>query len=208
MPRFDAPWHPPFAIQQMGRLDVEGRQTCRVSLGTHSGTHMDGPIHFIKGGQSIEKISLYKLIGEVAIVDFSYLGDNEPVTKDILDGVPVTKRMLFKFGWGKYWNTKKFYQGYPFFSKEAAEYLISKKVELVAMDTPSPDDSRIKFGEGALGKGEDSPIHKIFLKNDVILMEYVANLDKVKDYKGWNIIAMPLRIKGADGSPVRACIFR
>ena len=131
------------------------------------------------------------------------------VTKKMLDDIVLTKRILFNFGWGNYWkNQKQCYSNYPFFSEEAAEYLVSRDVVLIAMDTPSPDDSRVKLGKGALGSEEDSPIHKIFLRNNIILIEYVASLDKVKDYKGWNIIAVPLRIKGADGSPIRACIFR
>ncbi len=209
MLRFDMPWHPPFVMQQMGRLDTEGRRTHRISLGTHSGTHMDSPSHFIDGGGSIENISLDKLIGEITIVDFSDLSPNQAVTKKMLYGIVLTKRMLFKFGWGKYWgNQEQFYNNYPFFSREAAEYLVSKNVLLIAMDTPSPDDSRIKLGKATLGGEDDSPIHKIFLKNNIVLIEYVANLDKIEDYEGWNIIAMPLRIKGADGSPVRVCIFR
>ena len=208
MTTFNAPWHPPVSITQLGRHGFEGRETRKVAFGTHTGTHIDAPLHFINGGKSIEKIPLDKLIGEVTIVDFSHLRDNEAVTKKMLRDITITKRMLFKFGWGKCWNTKKFYQDYPFFSKEAAEYLVSQNVELIAMDTPSPDDSRINLREDVLGGDKDSPIHKIFLSNEVTLVEYVANLDKVNDYNGWNIIALPLRIKGADGSPARVCIYK
>jgi arylformamidase len=203
MTTFNAPWHPLVLIQQLGRHEFEGRETRKICLGTHTGTHVDAPLHFIKGGKSIDEIPLDKLVGKVTIVDFSYLKENEPVTKEMLSEVNITKRMLFKFGWGKYWNTKKYYMGYPFFTKEAANYLVSKNVELVAMDTPSPDDSRIKLG----GK-EDSPVHKIFLRNGVILVEYVANLEKINDYEGWNIIVMPLKIRDADGSPTRVCIYK
>lgn len=208
MTTFDAPWHPPVSVTQLGRHEYEGRETRKVTFGTHTGTHVDAPLHFIAGGKSIEKITLDKLIGEITTIDFSQLGNNETVTKKMLIDITITKRMLFKFGWGKYWNTKNFYQDYPFFSKEAAEYLVSKNVELIAMDTPSPDDSRIKLSGDVLGSDKDSPIHKIFLSNEVILIEYVANLDKVDDYEGWSIIVSPLRIKGADGSPARVCIYK
>ena len=204
----NASWHSPVSITQLGRHGFEGRETRKVAFGTHTGTHIDAPLHFIKGGKSIEKIPLDKLIGEVTIVDFSHLRVNEAVMKKMLKDITITKRMLFKFGWGKYWNTQKFYHNYPFFSKEAAEYLVSQNVELIAMDTPSPDDSRIKLSGEVLGSDKDSPIHKIFLSNGVILVEHVANLDKVNDYNGWNIIVLPLRIKGADGSPARVCISK
>ena len=112
MTTFNAHWHPPVSITQLGRHGFEGRETRKVTFGTHTGTHADSPLHFIKEGKSIEKIPLDKLIGEVTIVDFSHLQDNEAVTKKMLSDITITKRMLFKFGWGKYWNTKKFYQNY------------------------------------------------------------------------------------------------
>ena len=93
--------------------------------------------------------------------------------------------------------------GNPFFTKEAAEFLVSSNVELIAYDSPSPDDSRTK-----LGSDEDSLIHKIFLTNDIILVEYLANLDQVKDLQGWNISVNPLKIKSADGSPARVFLFK
>jgi len=205
---FDAPWHPPFSLKQLGKYEVEGRETRKVSFGTHTGTHIDAPLHFVKDGKSIEEIPLEKLIGEVTIVDFSKLGENGAVTKEMLSDIKITERMLFNFDWGKHWGTKRFYHNYPFFTKEAAEYLVSHNVKLLAMDTPSPDDSRIKFKGNILGTNKDSPIHKIFLSNGIILVEYIANLDKVKNYYQWNIIILPLKIKGADGSPARVCIFR
>lgn len=203
MTTFNAPWHPIVSIEQLGRHGFEGRETRRVSFGTHTGTHVDAPLHFIKSGRSIDEIPLDRLIGKVTIVDFSHLKDNEAVTREMMSNIAITEKMLFKFGWGGYWGSKKYYMNYPFFSEESAEYLVSSGVELVAMDTPSPDDSRIK-----LGGNNDSPIHKIFLRNGIILVEYIANIEKVADYNGWNIIVMPLNIKGADGAPARVCIYR
>ncbi|MBI5227917.1 cyclase family protein [Candidatus Micrarchaeota archaeon] len=204
MPTFGAPWHPHVSIKQIGRIAFEGRETREVTFGTHTGTQIDAPLHFIKNGKSIDQIDPVKLVGPVVIVDLSDLGENGVVTKDHLVNIKFEKKLLFKFGWGKHWYSKKFYQNWPYFSKEAAEYLVSKKIELVGFDTPSPDDSRSKLSGGE----DDSPIHKIFLANDVILVEYVANLEKVVDYYGWNIVALPLRIKGADGSPARICLYR
>lgn len=206
--KFDAPWHPIFSFTQLGKHETEGRATAQISLGTHTGTHVDAPLHFIKGGRSIEDIPLDTMMGKVTIVDFSKIGKNKPITKIMLIDIKITKRMLFKFGWGKYYNSKKFYQNYPFFTKDAADYLVSQNVKLLAMDTPSPDNSDIKLEGSLLGTKKDSPIHKIFLTNGITLVEYIANLDKVKEYLGWNICVMPLKIKGADGSPARVCIYR
>lgn len=208
MTTFDAPWHPHFSMEQFGRHSFEGRESRKVSFGTHTGTHIDAPLHFIKGGMGIDAIPLERLMGKVSIVDFSHLRENEEVTPQMLKKVRLAKKVLFKFGWGKHWGSKKFYRGYPFFSSEAAAYLISKGVEMIANDAPSPEDSRIALGRDMLGSREDSPIHKLLLGSGVVLVEYVANLDKIKEYDGWTIAAMPLRLRGADGSPARVILFK
>lgn len=200
---FNTPWHPVVSIKQLGRIGVEGRESREIILGTHTGTHVDAPLHFIKGGKSIDEIPVERLIGEITIVNFSHLKENTAITKDMLKAIKFSKKMLFKFGWGKHWGSKKFYQDYPFFTKEAAEFLVSKKIELLSYDIPSPDDSRTK-----LGSSEDSRIHKIFLRNSIILVEYIANLDKVTTYDGWQIVVAPMKIKGADGSPARVFLYR
>jgi arylformamidase len=203
MTTFAAHWHPLVSIKQMGRLGFEGRETREISLGTHTGTHIDSPLHFISGGKTINNISLEQLVGDITIIDFSYLSKNEVVTKTMLENQNISKKILFKFGWGKNWGTKEFYKDYPFFSKEAAMFLVSKNVELLAYDTPSPDDSRIE-----LGSFEDSQIHKIFLKNGIVLVEYAANLDAIQDMSNWKIFALPLKIKGSDGSPARVILYK
>ncbi|HIH22904.1 TPA: cyclase family protein [Candidatus Micrarchaeota archaeon] len=206
---FNAYWHTQVSITQMGKIDSEGRETRKLVLGTHTGTHMDAPLHFIRGGGTVDNIQLDKLVGEVTIVDFSALansGSDASVTKEMLEKIQISNRMLFKFGWGKHWNTDRFYKGYPHFTKEAAEYLVSKDVQLIGMDTASPDDGRIKIKE-VLGTEQDSPVHKIFLKNNTVIVEYL-NLEEVTEYEGWNIAALPLKIKGADGSSSRVILFK
>lgn len=203
MPTFSAHWHPVVKINQLGRVGFEGRNTREICIGSHTGTHVDAPLHFVAGGKSIDEISLHKLIGEVSIVDFTYLKENEYITVEMLQKNIITPRMIFKFGWGKYWGDKKYYKDYPFFSVEATQYLIDKGIELIGMDTASPDDSRI-----ILGSNEDSQIHKLLLKNSVVIVEYLANLDKITNYDGWNLIALPLKLKGCDGSSARVCIYR
>jgi arylformamidase len=205
---FNAFWHSKVLIKQMGRHETVGRETRKIVLGTHTGTHVDASLHFISGGRATEQIPPEKLIGSVTIIDFSYLKKNAAVSREMLKKIKITKRMLFKFGWGKHWNTKKFYNGYPFFTVEAAKYLIKNKVEMVAIDTPSPDDSRIKLVGGNLGSDRDSPVHKLFLKAGVILVEYIANLNKLSDRRHWNIVVAPLKIRGADGSPARVYLFK
>lgn len=208
MATFSASWHPRISVKQLGRIGFEGRETREVCMGTHTGTHVDAPLHFIKHGASIDQVPLEKLIGPVVIIDFSHLPENGIVTKEMLQSCSIGPRMLFKFGWGKHWNDKKFYKDYPFFSPEAAHYLVDQGVAVLGIDTPSPDDGRTVLSHDVIGTEHDSPIHKIFLQSGMILVEYVANLDQVTEYEGWNLIALPIKLKGADGAPARVCLYR
>ncbi len=203
MLRFQAPWHPDVKLEAMGSIETVGRNTTRISLGSHTGTHMDAPRHFIGDGASIESLPLSLLVGKVSIMDFSSMGPNSAVAPGMFENKKLGKRVIFRFGWGRKWGDLGFYKDYPFFSPESARLLAAKGVELLCMDTPSPDDSRIR-----LGSEEDSKIHKIMLSSGITLVEYLANLDQVDDMDGWSIIAMPLKIAGADGSPARVCIFK
>ena len=94
MLKFNAHWHPSVSIEQLGRIDVEGRESRKVVLGTHTGTHVDAPLHFIENGKSIDQIPLEKLIGEITILDFSHLDENSAITKGMLEGKKITKKNL------------------------------------------------------------------------------------------------------------------
>lgn len=197
------PWHAPVSITQVGHHEIEGRATQKISMGSHTGTHTDAPLHFINGGACIEDLSLDVLIGEVSIFNFSHLKEYDAVTEKMLAGRRVSQRVIFNFGWFRRWKTDKFYTGYPYFSESAVQYLIKNKIKLIGMDTPSPDDSRTK-----IGGIDDSKMHKLFLSNNVVLVEYLANLDKIDEKYDWNIIVMPLKIKYGDGAPSRVCVYR
>ncbi|MFH1077798.1 MAG: cyclase family protein [Patescibacteria group bacterium] len=204
---FGSSWHPTVSIERMGTHGKEGRETRKVTFGSHSGTHVDAPLHFIPGGKAIHELPLERLFGPVTILDFTGLGENASVTAGMLKGSLTTRKVLLKYGWGKHWGSPRFYQGYPYLEEEAARYLIDQGIELVAMDTPSPDDSRIVLRGENLGSPKDSPIHKLLLGAGVVMVEYVANLEDVTRLEGWSIAAVPLKIRGADGSPARVFLF-
>ena len=204
MPRFGAYWHCDTQIEPMGKVVSEGRNTSKLTFGSHAGTHMDSPRHFLDEGRTIDQIDVSELIGPVKIVDFSFLGKNECVTLEMIRKIELAEKMIFRFDWSKVWEKGDFYHEYPYFSDEAADYIVnSQKVKFIGMDTPSPDDSRITSGSP-----EDSKIHKKFLRAGIILVEYLNNLDKIEDLDGWTLAALPLKLENCDGSPIRAVIYK
>lgn len=205
---FGTHWHIPFEMSILGRHGVEGRETRKITFSTHTGTQVDAPLHFIENGISIEKIPLETLVGKVQILDFGHKGPGSSISKNDLKEIVLQERIIFKFGWEKNWPRKSYYKDYPYFTKDAALHLVENKVKLIGFDTPSPDDPSYPLSGNNLGTEADSPIHKILLGNNIILLEYLCNLSTLDDLDGWSIAALPLKIKGADGSPARICIFK
>jgi len=200
MMTFPTPWHPVVEITILGRHGIEGRETRKVVLGTHIGTHADAPRHFIPGGRTIDEIPLDILIGPASIADFTGCGSlheiDVPELKEKL-GAAVPSRLILRTGWSEYFGNLKFYNEYPFLAENAAQWLVENGVRLIAMDTPSPDNPA-----HSRGTPKDSPNHKVLLGAGVVLVEYLANL-KSLTAREVELIVMPLKLKGCDGSPAR-----
>lgn len=204
MTTFHTKLHSDVVIRQLGSIEEHGRETREVTFGTHTGTHLDAPLHFIKNGKTVDELSLDSLIGPVELTDFSHLDENEPVTISELDNEQISERMIFRFGWENRWgDAEDFYNDYPYLTVDAAEYLVNKGIKMLGFDIPSPDSSTRPLDGG----DEDSPVHKVFLRNDVILVEYLKNLEEVDIEKEWKVAALPIKIKGADGAPARVVLW-
>ena len=201
MQTFPTYWHPFVEITQLGRHGIENRESRKLVLGTHSGTHMDAPSHFIKDGKSIDQISLEQLMGPASVIDFSsFKAFSEIQKKDLEEclGNRPCERVLLRYDWDKMLGSMNYYDDTPFLSEEAAQWLVDKGCRLVGMDTPMPDNP--KNGKGC---DVDSPIHKILLGNNVVLCEYLINLSEISK-PVVDLYIAPLKIHEGDGSPVRA----
>lgn len=194
------PWHEKVSIEPLGTIASVGRNTSRIVLGSHTATHMDAPVHFISNGKGIESVLLKQCIGDVTCVDLRHIGEGQIVNTSDLTDVSVTERMLFIFSWYKKWKTDKYYCCFPFFSYDAIRHLVKGGMRLMAMDTPSPDDGN------AITSKRDSPNHRLLLAKDIIIIEYLTNTDEIDLEKKYEIIALPLKIAGIDGSPARVIL--
>lgn len=200
MMTFPTHWHPVVEITILGRHGVEGRETRKLVLGTHIGTHADAPRHFIPGGSTIDEVPLEILIGPATIADFTgckplYEIDVPELQQKMGPRIPT--RLILRTCWSQYFGNIKFYNEYPFLSENAAQWLVDSGVRLIAMDTPSPDNPA-----HSRGTAKDSPNHKILLGAGVVLVEYLTNLKSLSAPEV-ELIVMPLKLKGCDGSPAR-----
>jgi kynurenine formamidase len=200
MATFPSHWHPIVEITLLGRHGIENRETRKVILGTHTGTHCDAPRHFILGGQTVDTLSLDILIGTALIVDFSKTNPGQKI--DVADfeqqlGKRRPRRLVMRFDWSDQWGKTQYYTGHPFISQTAAQWLVDRGVQLLAMDTPTPDNPA-----DSQGSKLDSPNHKILLGNGVILVEYLCNLKELRR-REVELLVLPLKILDGDGSPAR-----
>jgi arylformamidase len=200
MMTFPTHWHPVVEISILGRHGIEGRETRKVTLGTHTGTHTDAPLHFIPNGKGIDEVPLEVLVGEATVLNFAPAQPNHeigiPALKEKLGG-KVPTRLILRTDWSDCFGKMTYYNNYPFFSQEAARWLVDGGCRMIAMDTPSPDNPA-----HSRNSGNDSPNHKVLLGAEVVLVEYLCNLRSLSK-PVVELVVLPLKIKGADGAPTR-----
>lgn len=186
------------------------------STAEHGGTHIDAPIHFAENKQSVDAIPLQNLIGEAVKIDVSDKALKNPdyliSIEDLKhwefnnDTIPQGCIVLFETGFGQFYPNAKKYLGtdergpdavkklhFPGLSPEAAEWLIqNRKIKSVGLDTASID----------YGQSTNFATHVVLMTKNVPAFENVANLDKLPA-TGFQIIALPMKIKGGSGGPLR-----
>ena len=171
-------------------------------LSTHTGTHMDAPYHFLEKGAKIHEISLKKLVSEAILIKSKKKSGGSITKTDIQKfekkhGKIVSfSSVIFYTGWQRNLQKKYYFTKNPGLSVSAAKYLASKKINLVGIDSPSID----------LGKDSKFSVHQIFAKKGMLIVENLANLEKIKSSK-FHLVVLPLKLKNATGSPVRAIAF-
>jgi len=168
-------------------------------LSSHTGTHLDAPYHFIKKGAKIHQIPVSRLVGDALLIKIKKVKDQAITKKDLLEferkngDIKNYSSIIFFTGWQKNLNKKFYFTNNPGLSKSATEYLVSKKINLVGIDSPSID----------LGTDKSFTTHKILAKNNILIVENLSNLEKISTLE-FNFIILPLKLKDATGSPVRA----
>ena len=169
-----------------------------ISLGVHTGTHMDAPKHFIKDGRSIDKLPLETSVGPARVIEIK---DKISIKPEELKQHNIKKgeRILFKtVNSPRCWQTDAFVNDFVFVTRDAAQFLVDTGVILVGVDylsVGSPMDPE---------KAMRPDTHQILLGAGLYLIEGL-NLSEVRA-GNYNLICLPLKLMGAEGSPVRAIL--
>lgn len=189
------PGDPPVSIRRVKDIARGDKANLSViSMGAHSGTHVDAPLHFINGGQGIDDIPLEALVGRVRVVDIK---DPESIKPAELAGHRLRRgeRILFKTeNSSRVWQQDGFVEDFVFISDAAADFLAGRGVRLVGVDY-------LSVGSFKQGGGY---VHQTLLGNGIFIIEGL-NLSQVAPGK-YDLICLPLRITGGDGAPARAIL--
>jgi len=175
-------------------IERSGCNMMKLILGTHTGTHIDAPLHFLQDGLSIDKVPLSHFIGKTQVIEIS----EKEITEEIIRRKmkPGIEIVLFKTKNSALYKERKFIKDYTYLTEDGARFLVKKGIKLVGIDYISIE----KFGT------PDFRVHKILLQANICILEGINLLDVEESI--YTLIAMPLRLKGLDGSPVRAVLIR
>jgi kynurenine formamidase len=180
----------------------------------HGGTHLDAPIHFAEGRRTLEAIPLEQLMAPAIVIDLTRQAeinrDYRLTQADVLDfenrygRIEPGTIVLLRTGWSRYWPERKGYLGddrpgdasrlsFPSYGEEAARLLVAeRKVATLGVDVASID----------YGRSKDFRVHQIAAARNVPGLENLTHLEELPA-RGATVIALPMKIQGGSGGPVR-----
>jgi arylformamidase len=188
------PGDPPIRIERKSTIGKNGARAniSRYSFGSHTGTHIDPPFHFIESGITVDKLPLELLMGRARVVEIS----NSVIDEAALAEFDFTAdvRLLFKTRNSYLWNERKFVEDYVYITPGAALVLVDNGIKVVGIDYLSVE----KFGV------EEHATHLTLLGANTVIVE---GLDLREVSPGdYDLVCLPLKIKNGDGAPARVLL--
>lgn len=166
----------------------------RLTIATHTGTHIDAPLHFLPGALSVDQLPVDVLVGPALVVEMAV--DQEITAADLEAAAirPETERLLFKTRNSRLLDDEDFRRDFVYLTLDAARWLVERGVRLVAIDYLSVEQM----------DAQPNIVHETLLRADVVIVEGV-DLRQVAP-GSYLLACLPLKIESADGSPVRAVL--
>ncbi len=179
------PGDPPVAITQCSTVEKDGIGKKMLSFHSHFSTHIDAPSHMVARGKTLSDYPVERFVGDAVVLDVR--GQQEIVTG--LQGVEEGDIVFFLTGHSDRVYEPEYFRDNPVLSPETAEALVRRKVKIVGLDTPTPDNAPYT-------------LHKLFFEHDILIVENLVNLEALAG-KRFRCYALPLKITDGDGAPCR-----
>ena len=190
------PGDPSPSFENLKTIDRDGVNLTKFTMGSHTGTHIDAPKHFIKTGIGIDRIPPAKLVGEAYIGDLSTKRIGSGITANDLRKLDKNLRpddiVVCYTGCSERWGDESVAEDYTYVTRDAADYLVSKGIRAVGIDFLSIE----QFGAPPI-------VHKTLLDKGIFIIESLSNA--LKNLLGQRVllICMPIKLKDGDGAPSR-----
>jgi len=163
----------------------------RIDMVANTGTYLDSPFHRFADGKDLSALSLDGLAGLDGVVVRS---DSRRITREAFQGRELRGRaVLVHTGWDRHWRTDAYFEGHPFLTTDAAEYLLEAGVRLVGIDSLNIDD----VNDGT------RPVHTLLLGAEIAIVEHMTGLAQLPA-DGFQFFAVPPKVKAFGTFPVRA----
>jgi arylformamidase len=169
-------------------------QIGKIEMVANTGTYIDCPFHRYAEGQDLSQVELSRFVNLDAVVIQAPYQDSLEINPSYFQNADVRgKAVLVNTGWSSHWRTDKYFENHPFLSADAASYLLKQQVKLVGIDSHNIDDT----------SGKSRPVHSILLKEGILIVEHLCNLEQLPD-RPLKFNAVPPKFKGVGTFPVRA----
>ncbi len=194
MPTF--PGNPEFNLEPVKRISDGGSSNVsRLVMGTHTGTHVDAPRHFLDDGTAVDGLPLNLLLGRARVVEIAHRG-GIGAEELAATGLREDLRVLLKTSNSALWNSDVFHDDYTHVTETGARYLVEQGVKVVGIDYLSIEQFR----------RPGAPAHRMLLSNGVIIIEGLNLADAEPGM--YEMYCLPLAVSGGDGAPARVVLKR
>lgn len=198
---------PPVEFKALRNHSEHKIQVGLFSQPIHAGTHVDAPLHIFPSGKNLDQLDLRHFLGEGYVVDCSMVGANEPVTAAHLEKAANQIKpgmiVLIYTGWSdKMFGKPEYWSDSPYLADDAAQWLVDKGAKMAGYDF-----FQDRGAKALITNTDEFTVHKILLAHEVLNIEHLTNLKPIVGSKVF-VIALPLKIKGAEGSPARVVALR
>ena len=195
------PGQPRVEIEQLSCIDRgDQANVSRLNLGSHTGTHVDAPYHFVEQGLTVDKLPLDLLVGPAFVAEVDGLDGNRIDVYDLasLHFPRDTRRLLIKTSNSQFWEDRltEFEREYVHLGPKTAKWLVGRGIHLLGMDYLSVE---------AYG-ARDFRVHHTLLEAGVVILEGL-NLSRVPAGP-CQLLCLPLKVEGNDGAPARVLVVR
>ncbi|MBW6410620.1 cyclase family protein [Clostridium weizhouense] len=186
-------------LKQVNNVQDDGFSQTLLNIYSHNGTHMDAPLHVIENALTLDKMDVSNFMGLGIVIDCKDLVNAKEKIIDISyiekNRINVEKAefLIFNTGYFHKWGNKDYFKDYPILHENLINYIINHKKKGIGIDLMSID----------IISSENLPIHNKILKNNIVIIENLTNLDRLGNDL-FEFYALPLKYENSDGAPVRA----